>query len=73
VIGGTAYHNRDKLIRKPAVRDCMMGRGLTTYQTGHILGDSECERGIPGGVSNVDMDGNNTLQIKGIGLFISTF
>jgi hypothetical protein len=26
-----------------------------------------------GGVSNVDIDGNNTLQIKGIGVIISTF
>src|SRR5215813_12929686 len=26
-----------------------------------------------GGVSNVDIDGNNTLQIKAIGVFISTF
>jgi hypothetical protein len=26
-----------------------------------------------GGVSNVDIDGNNALQIKGIGVVISTF
>jgi hypothetical protein len=26
-----------------------------------------------GGVSNVDIDGNNTLEIKGIGVTISTF
>jgi hypothetical protein len=26
-----------------------------------------------GGVSNVDIDGNNTLQIKAIGVVISTF
>ena len=31
-------------------------------------------RSIPiGGVSNVDMDGNNALQIKAIGVAISTF
>jgi hypothetical protein len=28
---------------------------------------------FPGGVSNVDIDGNNTLHIKGIGVTISTF
>jgi hypothetical protein len=26
-----------------------------------------------GGVSNVDIDGNNTFHIKGIGVTISTF
>ena len=29
-------------------------------------------RYIDGGVSNVDIDGNNTLQIKAIGVVIST-
>jgi hypothetical protein len=28
---------------------------------------------IEGGVSNVDIDGNNALQIKAIGVVISTF
>jgi hypothetical protein len=28
---------------------------------------------VPGGVSNVDIDGNNTWQIKAIGVLISTF
>src|SRR6516225_11337074 len=28
---------------------------------------------MPGGVSNVDIDGNNALQIKAIGVVISTF
>src|SRR5215510_710384 len=28
---------------------------------------------LPGGVSNVDIDGNNTLEIKAIGVVISTF
>jgi hypothetical protein len=30
-------------------------------------------RAYRGGVSNVDMDGNNTLQIKAIRVVISTF
>jgi hypothetical protein len=28
---------------------------------------------LRGGVSNMDIDGNNTLQIKAIGVVISTF
>jgi hypothetical protein len=29
--------------------------------------------GAEGGVSNVDIDGNNTLHVKAIGVVISTF
>jgi len=29
--------------------------------------------GVKGGVSNVDIDGNNAWQIKAIGVVISTF
>jgi hypothetical protein len=34
---------------------------------------SQTNNECPGGVSNVDMDGNNILQIKAIGVVISIF
>ena len=38
----------------------------------HLFHPETCQSYI-GGVSNVDIDGNNILQIKAIGIVISTF
>jgi hypothetical protein len=38
-----------------------------------LIGSDKVEGTYVGGVSNVDMDGNNALYIKAIQVFISTF
>ena len=48
----------------------LLTEGPQPYQVVH---QQAVAQGIPGGVSNVDIDGNNTLKIKAIGVAISTF
>src|SRR4030095_5549134 len=50
---------------------CAKGSFLLDYCSRGCLPD--IKQTIIGGVSNVDIDGNNALQIKAIGVVISTF
>jgi hypothetical protein len=45
------------------------GKAVTDEDANHTMTAKQ----LAGGVSNVDIDGNNTLHIKGIGVTISTF
>src|SRR5215475_7795326 len=61
------WHNVENARENPARRP------LRRYRAGgcHLGRDGRRSRG--GGVSKVDIDGNNALQIKVIGVIISTF